>query len=231
MTWEITGYMDELASERTFEALSRQENLRELAGVAREYEENNEEPTLTGFLEQIALITDTDTVEGEDTGVTFMTMHNAKGLEFDVVFIVGMEDGVFPHIRSLGDPDQLEEERRLCYVGITRARERLYLLNAWSRSLWGGLNYNPPSRFLAEIPNELINMSDERRQTAKGRAAEAAKDPTQFKVGQEVEHDRWGRGVILEIARSGVGVEATVNFPGAGGEKRLDLTIAPLKPA
>jgi ATP-dependent DNA helicase UvrD/PcrA len=230
MTWDITGYMDELASERTFEALSRQENLRELAGVAREYEENNDEPTLTGFLEQIALITDTDTVEGEDTGVTFMTMHNAKGLEFEVVFIVGMEDGVFPHIRSLGDPDQLEEERRLCYVGITRARERLYLLNAWSRSLWGGLNYNPPSRFLAEIPNELVTLSDERRQTAKERAVEAAKDPSQFKVGQEVEHDRWGRGTILEIARSGVGVEATVNFPGAGGEKRLDLTIAPLKP-
>jgi DNA helicase-2/ATP-dependent DNA helicase PcrA len=231
MTWEITGYMDELAAERTFEALSRQENLRELAGVAREYEENNDEPTLTGFLEQIALITDTDTVEGEEAGVTFMTLHNAKGLEFDVVFVVGMEDGVFPHIRSLGDPDQLEEERRLCYVGITRARERLYLLNAWSRSLWGGLNYNAPSRFLAEIPNELISQAQEGRKTAKAKAEAAAKDPSRFRVGQEVEHDRWGRGVIVEIARSGVGLEATINFPAAGGEKRLDLTLAPLKPA
>ncbi|HEV3472896.1 MAG TPA: 3'-5' exonuclease, partial [Actinomycetota bacterium] len=116
MTWDITGYMEELAAERTFEALSRQENLRELAGVAREYDESAEEPNLTNFLEGIALITDTDEQAGDEGGVTFMTLHNAKGLEFPVVFIVGMEDGVFPHIRSLGDPDQLGEERRLCYV-------------------------------------------------------------------------------------------------------------------
>jgi DNA helicase-2/ATP-dependent DNA helicase PcrA len=225
--WEITGLMDELKSERTFEALSRQENLRELKGVAVEYEARTAEPTLTGFLEEIALITDTDVVEGEEAGVTFMTLHNAKGLEFPVVFIVGVEEGVFPHIRSLADPDQLEEERRLCYVGITRARERLYLLNAWSRSLWGGLNYNPASRFLNEIPGELIAMSEKR--AARGRA-ETVKDPTVFKVGQEVEHDKWGLGTILEIARSGVGgVEATVHFPSIG-DKRLDLSLAPLKP-
>ena len=229
MTWGITGYMDELAAERTFESLSRQENLRELAGVAREYDESTEQPSLTGFLERLALITDTDTTEGDEAGVTFMTLHNAKGLEFQVVFIVGVEEGVFPHIRSLGDPDQLEEERRLCYVGITRARERLYLLNAWSRSLWGGVNYNPPSRFLAEIPGELIAMT-ERKSARKGDVTE--RDPSVFKVGQEVEHERWGRGMILEIARSGVGgLEATVNFPDAGGEKRLDLSLAPLKPA
>ena len=229
MAWEITGYMDELASERSFEALSRQENLKEFAGVAREYDESAEEPSLTNFLEGIALITDTDEQEGEETGVTFMTMHNAKGLEYPIVFIVGMEDGVFPHIRSLGDPDQLEEERRLCYVGITRARERLYLLNAWSRSLWGGLNYNPASRFLAEIPNELIHQADQQKQTGKARAAGATHDPTVFKVGQEVEHSRWGRGTIVEIARSNFGLEATVHFPDVG-EKRLDLSLAPLKP-
>src|SRR5688500_6258873 len=228
--WNITGYMDELAAERTFEALSRQENLRELAGVAKEYEERAVEPTLTGLLEEIALITDTDTTEGDEAGVTLMTLHNAKGLEFPIVFIVGIEEGVFPHIRSLGEPDQLEEERRLCYVGITRARERLYLLNAWSRSLWGGVNYNPPSRFLNEIPGELVAMS-ERKSGGRG-AAKTSVDPSVFKVGQEVEHDRWGRGVILEIARSGVGgLEATVHFPGAGGDKRLDLSLAPLKPA
>ena len=228
--WNITGYMDELAAERSFEALSRQENLRELAGVAKEYEERVAEPSLTGFLEELALITDTDTVDGDEAGVTFMTLHNAKGLEFPIVFIVGIEEGVFPHIRSLGDPDQLEEERRLCYVGITRARERLYLLNAWSRSLWGGVNYNPPSRFLNEIPGELVAMS-ERKAEGRG-AAKTSVDPTVFKVGQEVEHDRWGRGVILEIARSGVGgLEATVHFPSAGGDKRLDLSLAPLKPA
>jgi DNA helicase-2/ATP-dependent DNA helicase PcrA len=231
MTWEITGYMDEVASERTFEALSRQENLRELAGVAREYEASNDDATLTGFLEQISLITDTDTVEGDEVGVTLMTLHSAKGLEFPVVFILGMEEGIFPHIRSLGDPDQLEEERRLCYVGITRAKERLYLLNAWSRSLWGGLNYNPPSRFLSEIPEDLLGMvRKDEGPSPHRRAVGVVRDASVFRVGQEVEHDRWGRGVILDIARSSVGLEATVNFPEAGGEKRLDLSLAPLKP-
>jgi DNA helicase II / ATP-dependent DNA helicase PcrA len=234
MAWEVTGYMDELKSERTFESLSRQENLRELAGVGAEYDERATEPSLTGFLEEISLITDTDRVEGEETGVTFMTLHNAKGLEFPVVFIVGMEEGVFPHIRSLGDPDQLEEERRLCYVGITRARERLYLLNAWSRSLWGGLNYNPASRFLTEVPGELVARADRstqaRARSGAGKAPGAMEDPSVFKVGQEVEHKRWGRGTILEIARSGLGgLEATIHFPSVGGEKRLDLSLAPLK--
>ncbi|MFP5351860.1 MAG: ATP-dependent helicase [Actinomycetota bacterium] len=233
MTWEITGYMDELRSDRTFESLSRQENLRELAGVGAEYDERATEPSLVGFLEEIALITDTDRVDGEDTGVTFMTLHNAKGLEYPVVFIVGMEEGVFPHIRSLGDADQLEEERRLCYVGITRARERLYLLNAWSRSLWGGLNYNPASRFLSEIPGELISRADKmanKKGQASTRPTGASEDPESFKVGQTVEHKKWGRGTILEIARSGIGgLEATIHFPEVGGEKRLDLSLAPLK--
>jgi DNA helicase-2/ATP-dependent DNA helicase PcrA len=228
MAWDITGYMDELKSDRTFESLSRQENLRELAGVGKEYDDRAAEPSLTGFLEEIALMTDTDEEQGEEMGVTFMTLHNAKGLEFPVVFIVGLEEGVFPHIRSLGDADQLEEERRLCYVGITRARERLYLLNAWSRSLWGGTNYNPASRFLNEIPNELIARAEARSKPLKSQGPQA--DPTTFKVGQEVEHTKWGRGTIIEIARSGVGgLEATINFPEAG-EKRLDLSLAPLKP-
>ena len=124
---------------------------------------------------------------------------------------------------------RLWEERRLAYVGITRARERLYLLNAWSRSLWGGLNYNPASRFLAEIPNELVHQADQRKKAGKSRSAGATHDPTVFKVGQEVEHSRWGRGTIVEIARSNFGLEATVHFP-AVGEKRLDLSMAPLKP-
>ncbi|MBA2426170.1 MAG: UvrD-helicase domain-containing protein [Actinobacteria bacterium] len=225
MTWEATGYMAELTADRSFEALSRQENLRELAGVAGEYDANATEPTLADFLEQIALITDTDETEGEETGVTFMTLHNAKGLEYPVVFIVGMEEGVFPHMRSLGDPEGLEEERRLCYVGITRAKERLYLSNAWARSLWGGTTYNPQSRFLAEIPEALVSF----QRSNKG-PRNVVKDTSMFSVGQEVEHDRWGRGTIIEIARSGVGMEATVHFPSIG-DKRLDLTLAPLKPA
>lgn len=232
MTWNITGYMDELAAERSFESLSRQENLRELAGVAREYDDGTDDGTLTEFLERLALITDTDETEGEETGVTFMTLHNAKGLEYPTVFILGMEEGVFPHIRSLTEPDQLEEERRLCYVGITRAKERLYLLHAWSRSLWGGLNYNPASRFLAEIPEDLVRIPGAHQPAGTAvRSRRRGADPNEFSVGQEVEHSRWGRGVILEISRSAVGLEATVNFPGAGGEKRLDLSLAPLKPA
>ena len=231
LAWDTTGYMHELASERSFEALSRQENLRELVGVAREYEERTADPSLTDFLEQIALLTDTDDVAGEEGGVAFMTLHNAKGLEFPVVFIVGMEEGVFPHIRSLTEPEQLEEERRLCYVGITRAKERLYLLNAWSRSLWGSLSCNPPSRFLSEVPEELIRVAAEEKSPAVGRRGglDGPRDASAFRVGQEVEHDRWGRGVIVEIARSPVGLEATVYF-GDLGEKRLDLSLAPLKP-
>jgi DNA helicase-2/ATP-dependent DNA helicase PcrA len=240
LAWEITGYMADLQADRSFESLSRQENLRELAGVAAEFDESADDATLTGLLERLALITDMDTADGEEAGVTLMTLHNAKGLEYPVVFMVGLEEGVFPHLRSLGDSDQMEEERRLCYVGITRARERLYLVNAWSRSLWGNLNYNPPSRFLKEIPEELIHQVGER--TAKGggplrfrgvgtKTERELRDPSAFKVGQEVEHSKWGRGTILDISRSAVGVEATINFPGAGGEKRLDLTLAPLKPA
>jgi DNA helicase-2/ATP-dependent DNA helicase PcrA len=225
LAWESSGYMSELASERTFESLSRQENLKELAGVAREFDESASEGGLTSFLERIALITDTDMSSGDDVGVTLMTLHNAKGLEFSVVFVLGMEDGVFPHMRSLTDPDQLEEERRLCYVGITRARERLYLLDAWARSLWGGVSYNRPSRFLAEVPDELV------RQAEPSGAYEAARRPeVVFRIGQEVRHERWGRGVIIDISRSRVGLEATINFAELGKEKRLDLSVAPLKP-
>ena len=230
MAWDITGYMSELTAERTFEALSRQENLQELAGVAREYSESAEDPSLQDFLERLALITDTDETQGEEAGVTFMTLHNAKGLEFPIVFIVGMEEGVFPHIRSLGEPDQLEEERRLCYVGITRAEERLYLLNAWSRSLWGSVNYNPASRFLEEIPEGLVEMEERDEPQTSPAIARRERNAPNFKVGQMVEHTRWGQGMILEISKSRLGLEATINFPSAGGEKRLDLSLAPLKP-
>ncbi|MEA2460807.1 MAG: ATP-dependent helicase UvrD/PcrA [Actinomycetota bacterium] len=236
-TLESTGYLDELRADRSIESLSRQENLREFAGVATEYEAADDEQSLSGFLERIALITDTDSLDPSDAAVTLMTLHTAKGLEYPVVFMVGMEEGVFPHIRSLGDPDAEEEERRLCYVGVTRARERLYLLNAWSRSLWGSPNYNPPSRYLKEIPENLIQLVGERpsanspsRSKLPFTGRRQAADPADFKVGQEVQHSKWGRGTILSISRSAVGVEATINFPDAGGEKRLDLTLAPLTP-
>lgn len=145
-----SGYLEELQVERSVEAEGRLENLSELVGMAREYE------TVDDFLEQISLVSDTDDVDDDESSVTLMTLHAAKGLEFPVVFLVGMEDGVFPHIRSLGEPAELEEERRLAYVGITRAMQKLHLTSAWSRMMHGTTQYNPPSRFLDEIPTELI---------------------------------------------------------------------------
>ncbi len=148
---ERSGYLAELQNERSVEAEGRLENLSELVGMAREYE------TVDDFLEQVSLVSDTDDIDEEESTVTLMTLHAAKGLEFPVVFLVGMEDGVFPHVRALGDPSELEEERRLAYVGITRAMQKLHLTGAWSRMMHGQTQYNPPSRFLDEIPSELIN--------------------------------------------------------------------------
>ncbi len=147
---ERTGYGAELEAEGGVEAEGRLENLSELVGVARDHD------TVDAFLEQVALVSDTDALGRDDSQVTLMTVHSAKGLEFPVVFLVGLEEGVFPHIRSIGEPDELEEERRLAYVAITRARERLYVSHAWSRLLFGSSQYNPPSRFLDEIPAQLV---------------------------------------------------------------------------
>ena len=198
------------------------------------------------FLEAVSLVTDMDTAENEtspdtDTSaVTLMTLHAAKGLEFPVVFMTGLEDGVFPHIRSLGDPDELEEERRLCYVGITRARERLYLCHAWSRMLFGSTDYYPPSRFLAEIPEELVHSIGEDRTHGSGSrrdaivaAAMRGRDDQGvvtlgLKIGDDVVHDTFGEGVVLDLEGNGDKTEALVNFRDAG-EKRLLLAWAPIK--
>ena len=145
-----TGYVAELEDERSIEAEGRLENLQELVGVAHQFD------TVDEFLEQVSLVSDGDEADDDDSAVVLMTLHAAKGLEFPVVAIIGMEDGIFPHMRSLTDPDEMEEERRLAYVGITRAQKRLYLTNAWSRMLFGQTNYNPPSRFLDEVPSELL---------------------------------------------------------------------------
>jgi DNA helicase-2/ATP-dependent DNA helicase PcrA len=155
-----SGYMAELEADRTVEAQGRIENLQELSGVAAEVSARDPDAGLAEFLEQVSLVGDQDSYEEEDSSVTLMTLHIAKGLEFPVVFIVGMEDGIFPHFRSMTDTAELEEERRLAYVGITRAQERLYLTHAWSRTLFGQTNYNPPSRFLGEIPRELLDVRE-----------------------------------------------------------------------
>ena len=152
---ERTGYVEALEAERTVEAQGRLENLMELVGVAREYQEASAEPTLSEFLQQISLFSDQDELAEERSLVTLMTLHNAKGLEYRAVFLVGMEDGVFPHARSL-EEQGLEEERRLAYVGLTRAQERLTLIHAATRSLWGSRDYRRPSRFLEELPQDEV---------------------------------------------------------------------------
>jgi DNA helicase-2/ATP-dependent DNA helicase PcrA len=258
---ERSGYLDQLEAERSIEAEGRLENLAELVGAA------NEAETVDEFLEQISLVADTDDLDDDATSVTLMTLHSAKGLEFPVVFLIGLEDGVFPHLRSLTDPEQLEEERRLAYVGITRARRRLYLSHAWSRTLFGGTQYNPPSRFLDEIPADLIrDVEGHRRASRSGRVyggggggwrsgggsgdralrVAAGKDrivdgamrsrkPQRsgaeglgLKVGDDVRHNTFGEGVILDVSGSGDKTEVLVRFPDAG-EKRLLLSWAPLE--
>lgn len=156
-----SGYLDELQVEHSVEAEGRLENLSELVGSAREAE------SVDVFLEQVSLVADSDQIPDDDSQVVLMTLHSAKGLEFPAVFLIGLEDGIFPHLRSLGEPVELEEERRLAYVGITRARERLYLTHAWSRTIFGSTQYNPPSRFLDEIPQRLVESIDGNRRTSR----------------------------------------------------------------
>ncbi len=262
-----TGYLAELEAERTIEALGRIENLGELVGVAREFDEQLDAGDLSGlagiagiedlteapiglvrvqaFLEAISLVTDLDQATGEESLVTLMTLHTAKGLEYPVVFLTGMEDGIFPHSRALGDPEELEEERRLCYVGITRAEQRLYLTHAWSRMLFGSTDYYPPSRFLNEIPEALVKaegrsesrgrgMSDHRDAVAAA-ALRVDRQPTGargaeqmgLRIGDDVSHEKFGEGVIINLKGEGDKAEATVQFRGVG-EKTLLLAWAPL---
>jgi DNA helicase II / ATP-dependent DNA helicase PcrA len=234
--WHRTGYLVELQAERTIEALGREENLRELKSVAQEFHEREDGATgeegLAAFLESLTLVSDQDELEGEDEGaVTLMTLHTAKGLEFPVVFVVGLEDGVFPHVRSLSEPEQLEEERRLCYVGLTRAQQRLYVTHADHRTLWGGTSYNPPSRFLDELPDELVDL---RAATATSSAARRARDREvaevageEFKVGDVVMHSKFGQGRLIALEGDGEHAEATVDFDDEG-RKHLVLAYAPL---
>jgi DNA helicase-2/ATP-dependent DNA helicase PcrA len=229
-----SGYLIELETERTVEAEGRIENLRELGGVAAEFEQRDPNGSLSDFLEQVSLVGEQDEYDEEAGSVTLMTLHNAKGLEFPVVFIIGLEDGVFPHYRSMGDQSELEEERRLLYVGVTRARQRLYLTHAWSRSLFGATSYNPPSRFLGEIPSELVRALEEDDTETGGSvspiraAVDGRREPVEISAGDTVLHDRWGEGVVLTVSGRGSDAEATVRFEEVG-EKHLLLAYAPLR--
>ncbi len=231
---EGSGYIGDLEADRTIESQGRLENVQELIGVAASYVEDNPEGGVRGFLEQVALVSEADEAAEIDEGrVSLMTLHNAKGLEFPVVFLTGLEEGVFPHMRSMTDPDQLEEERRLCYVGLTRARQKLYLTHAWCRTLWGGTNYNPPSRFLHEIPENLVEVQggDEAQSRPQGAVVRGKAGPGEglsVSVGEEVFHDRFGRGIVVAVGGHGSNAEATIHFADEG-QKRLLLAYAPIK--
>jgi DNA helicase-2/ATP-dependent DNA helicase PcrA len=224
-----SGYREALKAERSPEAAARLENLEELVAAAEDYAHAQPEPTLAGFLDGIALLTDVDEWDPGSGRVTLMTLHAAKGLEFPVVFITGLEEGVFPHTRALGDPEELEEERRLCYVGLTRARERLYLTWAVHRRLHG-YGAGEPSRFLREMPEEGLQLLNARPAPPGLPEAPAAEtDALPLRVGTRVRHSRWGEGLVVGVERSGADVIVTVSFGGLG-RKRLSLQYAHLEP-
>ncbi|MFI9613061.1 DNA helicase PcrA [Streptomyces sp. NPDC052023] len=257
---ERTGYLAELQASTDPQDETRIENLQELAAVALEFEQERAEGeagTLADFLEQVALVADSDQIPDEEDGdgvITLMTLHTAKGLEFPVVFLTGMEDGVFPHMRALGQTKELEEERRLAYVGITRARERLYLTRSVMRSAWGQPQYNPPSRFLEEIPAAHVDWkrtgapaapagpvsgvaaslsSSRSRSSASGASGFATRRTAEqpvvaLSVGDRVTHDQFGLGTVVAVKGTGANAEATIDF-GDTKPKRLLLRYAPVE--
>jgi DNA helicase-2/ATP-dependent DNA helicase PcrA len=245
---ERTGYAAELAGSADPQEQTRLENLQELVAVAHEFEEANPGGTLVDFLETVALVADSDEIPDDEQGedgkpapgvVTLMTLHTAKGLEFPTVFLTGLEDGIFPHMRSLGDPTELEEERRLAYVGITRAQQRLYLSRATVRSAWGAPQANPASRFLEEIPDSLLDWRRLQSSVTSPPAIAAlaaratARSPgnrvvVHLEPGDRVTHDTFGMGTVVTVEGAGERAVASIDFR-SGGVKRLLLRYAPVE--
>ena len=226
-----SGYKKKLEEEASPEAISRVENIKELISVAKEFEKNSAENTLMAFLIQVSLMTDLDNLDESTPAVTMMTLHSAKGLEFPVVFIAGMEEGIFPHYRSLLEPAELEEERRLCYVGMTRAKKRLYLTSAEERLIFGENWYNGPSRFLEEIPEELMkaDLAAKEKEMIKIDAP-AEEIEYNFNVGDTINHPKFGTGEITGLSGKGNELIIQVDFVSAG-EKLLMAKYAPLTKA
>ncbi len=223
--WERSGYMADLESQRTIEAETRAENLRELLSVASDFKQEYGTVTLDDFLERVSLVGETDELDTSGGYLSLMTLHNAKGLEFPVVFMVGMEEGIFPHMRSMESEEELAEERRLCYVGMTRAEQLLYMTHAAVRSLWGGLSANPASRFLMELPGEHVEEVAWHDEGAPG--VEVPASELELQPGDAVMHAKWGRGTVVGLLELENDVEITVEFPEVG-VKRLLLSFAPL---
>jgi DNA helicase-2/ATP-dependent DNA helicase PcrA len=233
-----SGYFSMLESENSTEAETRLENLQEFLGVARQYEAGADDRSLAGFLEHLALVTDIDNYQPEENALVLMTIHGAKGMEFPVVFLTGMEEGLFPHARSMNEERDVEEERRLCYVGITRARERLYLSWAIRRFIYGSATSREPSRFLTEIPQEFLYpvvvggaeaAAEETSLGSQEAAVAVADQDVSFQVGDRVEHKKFGRGVVMETQTGpGGDLEIFVSFESAGF-KQLMAKYAPIK--
>ncbi|MFC4734956.1 DNA helicase PcrA [Bacillus daqingensis] len=254
---EKTGYRDMLKQDKSLESEARLENIDEFLTVAKEFEEASDDKTLTAFLTDLALIADIDQVDNdeeksEDKSL-LMTLHSAKGLEFPVVFLIGLEEGVFPHSRSLMEEMEMEEERRLAYVGITRAEERLYISRAKMRTLYGRTNMNPPSRFLQELPQELLHRegaspevpwsggstsarsgsgmsrrpAPKPRKPARPQPAATGGSSFSWSVGDKAAHKKWGTGTVVSLKGSGDDVELDIAFPQVG-VKRLFAKFAPI---
>jgi len=241
-----TGYSDMLKQEKTLESQSRLENIEEFLSVTQSFEKQSEDKSLVAFLTDLALIADIDQLDKEDDQqeqdqVVLMTLHSAKGLEFPVVFLIGMEEGVFPHSRSLMEEAEMEEERRLAYVGITRAEEQLFLTNAQMRTLFGRTNMNPESRFITEIPDDLIenespvkkkqsSSSFARRPSfARPQLRSTGGDSLDWSVGDKAKHQKWGIGTVVSVKGSGGDKELDIAFPSPVGIKRLLAKFAPIE--
>jgi DNA helicase-2/ATP-dependent DNA helicase PcrA len=241
---ERTGYKRYLQEEAE-RGEERWENIQEFRNTARDFLHLGGRQALTAFLESVSLVSDVDNLEEKPDAITLITLHQAKGLEFRVVFIVGMEEGLLPHMRSIdsGDPGEMEEERRLCYVGITRAKERLYLLRAFRRGFRGGSEPSKPSRYLADIPQHLIvaprkepvasavstGWRAKRAHSATPDGDGAQPDKPSLATGDKVKHATFGDGIVMSCKVSGVDFEVTVAFKEGKGVKRLLLGLAPLE--
>ncbi|MFB1050577.1 DNA helicase PcrA [Paraliobacillus sp. JSM ZJ581] len=250
-----TGYEQMLQNERSIEAQSRLENLEEFKTVSKHFENTSEDKTLVAFLTDLALVADIDRMDDDpfaDNKVTLMTLHAAKGLEFPVVFLIGMEENVFPHSRSIMDEEEMEEERRLAYVGITRAEKILHLSHAKMRTLFGRTNLNPVSRFISEIPDELLEGIEEAKekmfgfskkqdtrtnsfatpskQTVKKRAKQTTTggEKVAWQVGDKANHKKWGQGTVVKVNGEGESMELDIAFPAPTGIKRLLAKFAPI---
>lgn len=247
-----TGYRAMLKNEKTIEAESRLENIEEFLSVTKEFEKQSDDKSLVAFLTDLALISDIDKLdEDEDISkgnIILMTMHAAKGLEFPVVFIIGMEENIFPHSRSLGDDDEMEEERRLAYVGITRAEERLVITCAQSRTIFGRGSFNSPSRFIKEISDDILEVvgwtkdigkNPERHAKAIGNTRkavvtrpaynESGGEKMGWQVGDKATHKKWGEGMVVSVRGEGENTELDIAFPSPTGIKRLLAKFAPIE--